>query len=63
VIERAFGLNGLGSLLVKSAATKDIAVVQGISLVIVFAFVAVNAIIDVLYLLLDPRIRARESTS
>jgi peptide/nickel transport system permease protein len=63
VIERAFGLNGLGSFLVKSAATKDIAVVQGISLVIVFAFVAVNGIIDLLYLLLDPRIRARESAS
>jgi peptide/nickel transport system permease protein len=63
VIERAFGLNGLGSFLVKAAATKDVAVVQGISLVIVVAFVAVNTVTDVLYLLLDPRIRAREASS
>jgi peptide/nickel transport system permease protein len=57
IVERAFSLNGLGSYLVKAAGTKDIAVVQGISMVIVVAFVIVNLLVDVCYLILDPRIR------
>lgn len=60
VVERAFSINGLGSYLVKAAATKDIAVVQGISMVIVTAFVVINLGVDVCYLLLDPRVRALE---
>ncbi|MHB8867613.1 MAG: ABC transporter permease [Thermoleophilia bacterium] len=56
VVEMAFGLNGLGSYLVKSAQSKDIAVVQGISLMLVTAFVAVNTLIDLLYAMLDPRV-------
>lgn len=61
IVERAFSLNGLGSYLVKAAGTKDIAVVQGISMVIVVAFVVVNLLVDVCYLVLDPRIRAAGS--
>jgi peptide/nickel transport system permease protein len=56
VVERAFSLNGLGSELVSAAASKDFAVVQGISLVLVAAFVITNAIVDLLYALLDPRV-------
>jgi peptide/nickel transport system permease protein len=56
VVETAFGLNGLGSYLVEAAQNKDFAVVQGISLVLVFAFVITNAIIDVAYAILDPRV-------
>ena len=58
IVERAFSINGLGSYLVRAAATKDIAVVQGISMVIVTAFVVVNLLVDVCYLILDPRLRA-----
>lgn len=61
IVERAFSLNGLGSYLVKAAGTKDIAVVQGISMVIVVAFVVVNLLVDVCYLVLDPRIRTSGS--
>lgn len=61
IVERAFSLNGLGSYLVKAAGTKDIAVVQGISMVIVVAFVIVNLLVDVCYLVLDPRIRTAGS--
>jgi peptide/nickel transport system permease protein len=61
IVERAFSLNGLGSYLVKAAGTKDIAVVQGISMVIVVAFVVVNLLVDVCYLILDPRIRTSGS--
>jgi peptide/nickel transport system permease protein len=56
VVERAFSLNGLGSYLVSAAATKDFAVVQGISMVIVAAFTVTNTVVDLLYAVLDPRI-------
>ncbi len=56
VVERAFSLNGLGAYLVAAATSKDFAVVQGISLVLVTAFVLVNVVVDVLYAVLDPRV-------
>jgi peptide/nickel transport system permease protein len=56
VVETAFSLNGLGAFLVKAAEDKDLAVVQGISLVLVTAFVVVNMIVDILYAVLDPRV-------
>jgi peptide/nickel transport system permease protein len=56
VVEVAFSLNGLGAYLVASAQSKDLAVVQGISLVLVTAFVVINLIVDLLYAVLDPRV-------
>jgi len=56
VVETAFGLNGLGAFLVKAAEDKDLAVVQGISLVLVCAFVVINMVVDLLYAALDPRV-------
>ncbi|HEY1640335.1 MAG TPA: ABC transporter permease [Streptosporangiaceae bacterium] len=56
VVETAFSLNGIGAYLVQAAESKDLAVVQGISLVLVAAFVAVNLVVDVLYAALDPRV-------
>jgi peptide/nickel transport system permease protein len=56
VIERAFSLNGLGAALLQAALSKDFAVVQGIALVLVAAFVVANAVVDLLYAVLDPRV-------
>lgn len=56
VVETAFGLNGLGAYLVQAAQSKDLAVVQGISLLLVAAFVIVNLLVDMLYAVLDPRV-------
>jgi len=56
VVETAFGLNGLGAYLVASAQSKDLAVVQGISLVLVTAFVVLNLLVDLAYAVLDPRV-------
>jgi peptide/nickel transport system permease protein len=56
VVERAFSLNGLGAALVSAAASKDFAVVQGVSLILVAAFVITNALVDLLYAVLDPRV-------
>jgi peptide/nickel transport system permease protein len=56
VVETFFGLNGLGAYLVQSAQSKDLAVVQGISLVLVTAFVVINMAVDLLYAVIDPRV-------
>jgi peptide/nickel transport system permease protein len=56
VVERAFGINGIGATLVQAAASKDLALVQGIALVLVAAFVVGNTIVDLLYAVLDPRV-------
>lgn len=57
VVDTAFSLGGLGQFLVKAAQSKDLAVVQGISLVLVLAFVLMNLIVDLLYAALDPRVK------
>jgi peptide/nickel transport system permease protein len=56
VIETAFNLNGLGQYLVAAALNNDFATVQGISMVLVAVFVITNAIVDVFYAILDPRV-------
>jgi peptide/nickel transport system permease protein len=59
IVEQAYGLNGLGSLLVLAIDRKDYPVVLGVLIVIVAAFLLINALIDLLYVLIDPRTRAR----
>lgn len=58
IVESAFGLAGMGSLLVQSVDRLDFPVVQAIVLLIVTAFVVVNAVIDVLEPWIDPRTAA-----
>lgn len=57
VIERIFAIPGLGSLLVESIFRRDYLVVQGCIVIVAVGFVLVNFIVDVLYAVLDPRIR------
>lgn len=59
VVEVAFGLNGVGATLVSAAGTGDVVLVQGIALVLLVAFVAVNTLVDVAVAALDPRVAAR----
>jgi len=59
VVENAFGLGGLGQLLLSSVQQKDFPVVQAIALLFVLAFVALNMLADVINAVLDPRLRAR----
>jgi peptide/nickel transport system permease protein len=56
VVENVFAIDGLGSLLVKAILQRDFAVVQAVVLVLVLGFVLVNAVVDVLYSVIDPRI-------
>lgn len=57
VVENAFAVNGLGSYLVTSVEQKDFGVVQAITLLLVVAFVVVNTAVDMMYALIDPRVR------
>lgn len=58
IVEAAFGISGLGSLLVQSVDRLDFPVVQAIVLFVVAAFVIVNAAIDLLEPIIDPRAAA-----
>ncbi|MGO4488709.1 ABC transporter permease [Microbacterium sp. 2RAF4] len=55
IVEAAFGLAGIGSLLVQSVDRLDFPVVQAIVLLVVTAFVVINAIVDILEPWIDPR--------
>jgi peptide/nickel transport system permease protein len=57
IVEQLFALPGLGRLLLTSIGQRDLVTVQGVVLVITVAFVLVNGLVDVLYAVLDPRIR------
>ena len=57
VVETAFGLGGIGSLLVQSVSAKDYNVVLAISLILVVAFVLATTLADLAHLALDPRVR------
>ncbi|QNN63945.1 ABC transporter permease [Leucobacter denitrificans] len=57
VIESVFAVDGLGSLLVRAILQRDFALVQAVILVLVVAFVVINAIVDFLYTIIDPRIQ------
>jgi peptide/nickel transport system permease protein len=61
IVEYTFGLPGIGMLLVQSVDTFDFQVVQALTLLIVVAFVIVNTIVDLLYPIIDPRMRALEA--
>ncbi|MEU2348903.1 ABC transporter permease [Modestobacter sp. NPDC049651] len=57
IIEQIFSLPGIGQLLLQAINTRDVVVVQAV--VVIFALVAVvaNLVVDLLYAVLDPRIR------
>lgn len=57
IVEKLFSWPGLGSLLVDSIFLRDIPVIQGGILVVIFAFLLVNLVIDLLYCVIDPRIK------
>ncbi len=57
VVEQVFALPGLGRLMVGAIAERDYALVQGAILLATLAFLVVNAVVDLLYMALDPRLR------
>ncbi|MBL8930782.1 MAG: ABC transporter permease [Kineosporiaceae bacterium] len=61
VVEQAFSLSGLGTLLVQSVQVDDFAVIQAVTLILVTAFVIVNTVADLVHPLLDPRLQKGRS--
>lgn len=57
VVENVFGYAGMGQLAVHALNTRDYPVIQAVVLVATTCFVLVNLVVDLLYTLLDPRIR------
>lgn len=57
IVEYLFSLPGVGLLMVESITSKDMMMLQGAILVIVVGYVLINLLVDVLYVVLDPRIR------
>lgn len=57
LVEVTFIIPGLGSLLIEAVNSKDVPVVQAVALIFAAAIILVNLIVDILYLLVDPRIR------
>jgi peptide/nickel transport system permease protein len=58
VVEQIFVLPGLGRLLLMSVTESDYAVAQGVTLVFALGFVTVNLLTDLLYTVVDPRLRS-----
>jgi len=59
IVESVFNFKGMGMFLVTAATTLDFPAILGVSLVIGASIVLMNLIIDVLYTVLDPRVRLR----
>jgi peptide/nickel transport system permease protein len=57
IVETIFALPGIGDLAIRSIFSRDYLVVQGVVLVIAVGYVLANAAVDLLYTVLDPRIR------
>jgi peptide/nickel transport system permease protein len=55
VVESVFTLPGLGSLLLTAVNQRDLLVVQGTVMFLVLAVLAISALVDLSYLLIDPR--------
>ena len=61
VVETVFSWAGLGRLIVDSIAARDYPMIQGFVLLAGTLFVSVNAVVDLSYRWLDPRVRLEES--
>lgn len=59
VVESVFALPGLGSMLLTAVSQRDLIAVQSTVMVLVFAVLLVNALVDFSYVLIDPRLRSR----
>ena len=57
VVERVFVVPGLGSLLLDAVGQRDLKMVQDVVMVIVVAVLVINVVVEVLYVLIDPRLR------
>ena len=57
VTETVFNIPGIGKLIVTSVLRRDYAVIQGAILMTATSYVLINLVIDLMYALIDPRVR------
>ena len=57
IVESIFALPGIGRLLLGAIYTRDLSILQGVVLFVAFGYVLMNFVVDMLYAVLDPRIR------
>jgi len=59
IIEQVFYLPGLGRLIFQSISSRDLIVVESVVILLVFAVIVVNFLVDLAYAAVDPRLRTR----
>jgi len=59
VTEQVFNLNGIGMLFVEAISRRDYTMTQALVLLVGFTFIGVNFLLDLVYAVLDPRVRHR----
>jgi ABC-type dipeptide/oligopeptide/nickel transport system permease component len=57
VTETVFSIPGIGQLVVQSVLRRDYPVIQGVTLIVAVSYVFINLLVDVLYLVVDPRVK------
>ena len=58
VIEMIFNIQGMGQLIFQGISRNDVNIVQGVTITIAIAFILINMVVDLLYVLVNPRIRS-----
>ena len=58
IVESIFALPGIGRLLLSAIFTRDLIILQGVVLIVALGYVLINFIVDLLYVLVNPRIRS-----
>lgn len=58
VIENVFVLPGLGSYLLAAVANRDLPIVQSVVMILVALVLVINALVDLAYVMIDPRLRS-----
>jgi peptide/nickel transport system permease protein len=58
IVENLFGRPGIGQVLVTAVNTRDVPTVSGVVLVVAGVYVVANLLVDLIYVLVDPRLRA-----
>ena len=57
IIERLFSYEGLGNMAIDAVINRDLPLIQGIVLLFALLFTAINLVVDMLYVVLNPRLR------
>ncbi|GAE67914.1 ABC-type transporter [Cutibacterium acnes JCM 18909] len=58
IIEIIFNIKAMGQLILDGVSRNDVFLVQGVTLTVAIAFIVINILVDVLYVLVNPRIRS-----